>query len=216
MDASGQVAATREALLDAARGAVLAHGIRRTTVTDIARAGGVSRQTVYRYWPDVSALYAEVLTRDLLRALARPVAEPTLDALVTGLVHAGTLVRDLPLLRRIRETDPDMLARYVFERLGASQREILDRLAAVISDAQRLGIVRDGPVERLSAMVLLIVQSAVVSAPLVAEPLPPGAWDEELAVALRGYLAPASTHVPLRAASEGSNRHELGHEGAGA
>jgi hypothetical protein len=39
-------------------------------------------------------------------------------------------------------------------------------------------------------MVLLIAQSAVQSAPIVAEWLPPDAWRRELASALTGYLRP--------------------------
>jgi AcrR family transcriptional regulator len=40
--------ATTEAILDATRASVLDFGIRRTTLTDVARRAGVSRMTVYR------------------------------------------------------------------------------------------------------------------------------------------------------------------------
>jgi hypothetical protein len=49
--------------------------------------------------------------------------------------------------------------------------------------------VRAGAPAELAAMLLLIVQSAVQSAPLVAEWLPVVAWRAELRRALAGYLA---------------------------
>src|SRR5690625_5412712 len=52
-------------ILDATRTCVEAFGVRRTTLTDVARRAGVSRPTVYRRWPDVTALVADLLTREL-------------------------------------------------------------------------------------------------------------------------------------------------------
>ena len=45
-----------DALLDAVRACVMAVGVRRTTLTDVARRAGVSRMTLYRRFPDVEAL----------------------------------------------------------------------------------------------------------------------------------------------------------------
>lgn len=187
---SSAVATTRRAILDAAYEAMLSHGVRRTTAADIARRSGVSRQTLYRYWPDVTTLCADALTRALLDAIPADAPRSTLGDLVAGLVDTAAHLRDLPLLRRLRETDPELFARYILERLGTSQRDILHRLGLVVTAGQSLGIVRGGDADRLAAMLLLIVQSAVQSAPLVAETLPPGVWEQELAHALHGYLAP--------------------------
>src|SRR5438270_8819722 len=57
-------------ILDATRAAVLAVGVRRTTLTDVARRAGVSRMTVYRLVPDVNTLILELMTRDLGAVLA--------------------------------------------------------------------------------------------------------------------------------------------------
>src|SRR5256885_12482488 len=53
-----------DALLDAARDCVLAVGLRRTTLTDVARRAGVSRMTIYRRWPDMTALVGDLMTRE--------------------------------------------------------------------------------------------------------------------------------------------------------
>ena len=93
--------ATEAALLDAALAEVLAHGIRRTTASDIARRAGVSRQTLYRYWPDAQAMFAALVTRELLAALPPQAAEPRdLDELVALVVGTADRIRRMPLLDR--------------------------------------------------------------------------------------------------------------------
>lgn len=182
---------TQAAILDAAREEVLAHGIRRTTISDIARRCGLSRQTIYRYWPDASSIFAAVVTRELVAVLPTGVAGArSLSELVDDVVTTADAVRVMPILERLRTTDPELFARYILERLGTSQRVIHAELSRRIEAGQRAGVVRGGEADRLAAMTLLIVQSAVQSAPLVAEWLDPGAWRTELAAALHAYLAP--------------------------
>src|SRR5881398_3833368 len=53
-----------EPVLAATRASVLAVGVRRTTLTDVARRAGVSRMTVYRLVPDVTTLILEVMSRE--------------------------------------------------------------------------------------------------------------------------------------------------------
>src|SRR5471030_1848132 len=52
-------------IANAVRESVLAVGVRRTTLTDVARRAGVSRMTLYRLVPDVESLLLDVMTRDL-------------------------------------------------------------------------------------------------------------------------------------------------------
>src|SRR5438270_11187597 len=57
-------------VLDATRATVLAVGVRRTTLTDVARRAGVRRMTLYRLVPDVTTLILEVMSRDFAALLA--------------------------------------------------------------------------------------------------------------------------------------------------
>ncbi|QIG41057.1 TetR/AcrR family transcriptional regulator [Microbacterium sp. 4R-513] len=184
----GATAETETALLDAALAEVIAHGIRRTTASDIARRAGVSRQTLYRYWPDAQSVFAALVTRELIAALPADDGPGDLEELVALLVSTAGRVRRMPLLRRLRDTDPELLGRYVLTRLGTSQRAIHTDLARRLRAGQADGFVRTGDPDALSATVLLIAQSAVLSAPLVEEWLPPDAWSVELTRALEGYL----------------------------
>jgi AcrR family transcriptional regulator len=184
--------ATEGALLDAALDEVMAHGIRRTTASDVARRAGVSRQTLYRYWADVRALFASLVTRELIAALPPHSAVSDLDALVDVLVGTAATVGRMPLLARLRATDPELLGRYAITRLGTSQRAMQVDLAARIRAGQERSFVRDGDPDALAAMTMLMAQSAVLSGPLVAEWLPDDVWEAELGRALRGYLGECS------------------------
>jgi len=186
--ADGVVLETQTAILDAALVEVEEHGIRRTTASDVARRAGVSRQTLYRYWPDAQALFAALVTRELLARMPGPAAAGDLDGIVGVLVGTAERIRRMPLLDRIRATDPELLSRYLLERLGTSQRAIHAELCARIGAGQRAGVVRPGDRAALAATVLLILQSAIVSGPLMREWLDEDAWRTELAHALRGYL----------------------------
>ncbi|MBN9173754.1 MAG: TetR/AcrR family transcriptional regulator [Microbacterium sp.] len=185
---------THTAILDAALAEVLAHGIRRTTASDIARRAGVSRQTLYRYWPDAQALFAALVTRELLAALPSDGAEEPrmLDDLVSLLADTAEAVRRMPLVDRLRDTDPELFARYILECLGTSQRAIHADLVIRIAGGQARGIVRAGDAAAMAAMVLLLIQSAIQSAPLMDEWLDAASWRTELALAVGGYLRPTS------------------------
>jgi AcrR family transcriptional regulator len=182
---------TRTAILDAALAEVLAHGIRRTTASDIARRADVSRQTLYRYWPDVQALLAALVTRELFAVVPRGGRSDSLEDFAGGLVETADRIRTLPLVDRLRETDSELFSRYILERLGTSQRGIHREIAARIGAGQSSGFVREGDPDQLAAMILLITQSAIQSAPIVEEWLPPEEWRRELHAAIAGYLAPA-------------------------
>lgn len=191
----GGAAATEGTILDAALAEALEHGIRRTTASDVARRAGVSRQTLYRYWPDIQALLAALVTRELFAVMltGERAEAASLPELAERLVDTAWRIRSLPLVERLRQSDPELLARYILERLGTSQRGIHRELVETIRSGQARGFVRAGDADAMSAMLLLMIQSAIQSAPLVVEWLPESAWRRELAIAITGYIAPATT-----------------------
>src|SRR2546421_1143674 len=134
-----------DAVLDATRDCVLAYGVRRTTVSDVARRAGVSRMSIYRRWPDVRSLVADLMSREWHRVLVETAAQHSRGAVrrrtVAQIVAVAAALRAHPLLRKIREVDPEVLLPYLLDRRGASQDEML----AFIEDALRAGQ-RDGSV----------------------------------------------------------------------
>ncbi|MFE9611616.1 TetR/AcrR family transcriptional regulator [Streptomyces sp. NPDC006012] len=155
-------------ILDAVRDCVLAVGVRRTTLTDVARRAGVSRMTLYRRWPDIRSLVGDLMTREWIgvATAALPERRPRREAralIVEGLVTGVGAFRAHPLFRKIVDVDPELLLPYVLDRRGASQDALLGLLAEALREGHADGSVRPAPVERQARSLLLIVQSFTLS-----------------------------------------------------
>src|SRR5689334_20975674 len=102
------------AVLEATRACILAVGVRRTTLTDVARRAGLSRMTLYRRYPDLNAVVRELMTQELsalldaarTEAAALPTARERLVSQVVGSVRA---LDENDLFRRIVDMDPELL-----------------------------------------------------------------------------------------------------------
>ena len=177
-------------ILDAAAAAVLAHGVDRVTLAEIARRARVSRPTIYRRWPDIRFVLADLLTRRIAGALDH-ISESGNDreALVERIVAVAERLRGDDVVMSVRHA-PSFAMVYIAERLGTSQQILIDALAQAIKLAQDEGSVRPGEPRQLAAMCLLITQSAVQSAQMVAPILDADALAVELGYSLNGYLRP--------------------------
>jgi AcrR family transcriptional regulator len=185
---------TENTILDAAAKCVLAYGVRRTSLSDVARQAKVSRPTVYRRWPDRRALVADLMTRELgsvfQRAVQQPAAGTARERAVAQFLAVTAGLRAHPLLDKIIQVDPELLLPYIFERLGTSQRIGLAFIAELIRAGQRDGSIRDGDVDAMALTVLLSVQSAIMAARAADALVPAARRDAELAALLDHYLAP--------------------------
>ena len=115
--------------LDAARACILDVGWKRTTLTDVARRAGVSRMTIYRTWPDMQTLLADLMTREWTGVVAAvPHTGTTPEEIAEGVVAAVRALRGNPLFRRILDVDPELVVPYLLDRRGRSQELILEVL----------------------------------------------------------------------------------------
>lgn len=100
-------------ILDAAERVFTQYGVRRANVEDVARAAGISRSTLYRAYPTKEALIQAVLDRettaffDQLEAFASGMTprEAVVECFVAGLA----LTREIPLMARLAESEPEIL-----------------------------------------------------------------------------------------------------------
>jgi AcrR family transcriptional regulator len=183
-----------DALLDAARDCVLAVGLRRTTLTDVAKRAGVSRMTMYRRWPDMASLMADLMTREWV-GLARTALETARGATARERVVAMTVtgVRDLrghAMFRRIMELDPEVLLPYVVDRRGTSQDHILAALTGAIAAGHTDGSIRVGDPPLLARAVLLAAHGFALSSSTMTDEVSEADLDRELETLVDRYLAP--------------------------
>lgn len=194
-----------EKLIAATRESVVLHGVRRTTVNDIAERAGISRMTFYRRMGSVENAVLATLTQEF-RAYTSTVgagvpAGTGRERLVHFAVESVRVFATSELLASIAERDPDFLIPYVTDRLGASQQLILDQLHELLDAG-----VEDGSIESAEGagtMLLLALQGVALSCRVLFRM---GVFEEtltELGKMLERYLTPsnAGAHATPHAAS---------------
>lgn len=113
-------------------------GLARTTVEDVARAAGIARQTVYRYFPSKDHLITALVLQEEEKFLdgirAAFDAAPDLEtSLRDGLLFCLRFAREHPLLDRLLSTDPETLLPYLTVRAAPAIRRARDVLKQLIS-----------------------------------------------------------------------------------
>jgi AcrR family transcriptional regulator len=106
----------RERILAAAERCIARHGIRKTTMDDIASEAGLSRPSVYRYFTDRDDLLIELITRHTRALLDR--AHKSIsrqsnlpDQIVESVLYTAEHGRRDPLTRHILDPDGTSLGR---------------------------------------------------------------------------------------------------------
>ena len=155
-----------EVLLDAALECVLAVGVRRTTLSDVARTAGVSRMTLYRRFPDVRGMLSALITREFGKLLSDATDAAKSEATARGqlVVASVQMLRALaanPLMHAVIERDAEMLAPYIFERIGTSQRMTEEYLHAQLAVGHADGSIRAGDLKVQARTVFLLLQPYV-------------------------------------------------------
>ncbi len=178
-------------ILDAAAECIVANGVERMTMTEIARRARVSRPTIYRRWPDIRWVIAEVLTARIAGTLEDiPDRGVGREAVVDRVVAVAERLRKDAVVMSVIINAPNLAMVYITERLGTSQKILVDVLAEAIKAAQHDGSVRVGDPHQMAAMCMLITQSTIQSAQMVEALLDTDALNVELAHSLNGYLKP--------------------------
>jgi AcrR family transcriptional regulator len=175
---------------------VAAVGLRRTSLTDVARRAGVSRMTVYREYGDAPTLWRSLLTEEIGAVVtaadqgALASARNGRERLVAAFIEAVTRLAEHPLVTRVLELDPELILPFVVDRLGSGQQLAAASIRQMLSAGVADGSIAGCDVDAAAHLLLLVAQSFVFSARV--EPAGAKAPDviAELRRMLEGYLTP--------------------------
>jgi AcrR family transcriptional regulator len=162
---------TRRKLLEATYGCVARWGFSKTTVEDAAREAGVSRATLYRYFPGGrDELLAAVVAWENARFFTRLYdevrgAETLEEVMALGLVFAHRDIREHEVLQRVLETEPDLLLPKLTVEAAGTQQMIAAFLEPYLAREQLApGVEVTEAADFLSRMALSYIAA-------------PGGWD---------------------------------------
>jgi AcrR family transcriptional regulator len=184
-----------EALLDAVQACVLAVGVRRTTMTDVARRAGVSRMTLYRRYADVTSLMQALMTREFTQIIGEVDADvaalPSARGRLVAAAVAGVdrLTRH-PLFLRVVDVDPELLLPYITTRRGAFQRAVVGAFEARIAEGVAEGSVAAADPAAAARTIELALRGFAFQALAVGAEEERAAELDELWRLLDRYLAP--------------------------
>jgi AcrR family transcriptional regulator len=116
----------RERILAAAERCIDRHGIRKTTMDDVASEVGLSRPSVYRYFADRDDLLIELITRHaraLLERARKSISRQgsLADQIVEAVLYVADHARRDPMTRHILDPDGTSLGKRMVAS-GASER----------------------------------------------------------------------------------------------
>jgi AcrR family transcriptional regulator len=160
--------ATRERILDAALQQFQTFGLRRSTVEDVARRARVTRVTVYRHFSNKRDLTLAVIQRETRRALeaiegvmaSLPSVE---EQLVEGFVVTLRTAKNHPLLRRLLDTEPEVVLPYLTLEAAPIHAFARTLLARRLRHAQRAGTLGAFDADVVAELLVRAVQSFLLT-----------------------------------------------------
>jgi AcrR family transcriptional regulator len=161
----------RERILEATYACVGRYGLGKTTVEDAAKEAGLSRATVYRYFPGgKEQLTSEVISWEATRFLARlgeavAGADDFAGLLEQALLFAHRAIAQHEVLQKVLETEPERL----LPTLTTDSERLRDTAVAFllprIDPAQlRPGVTAEAAADYVARMLLSFISA-------------PGRWD---------------------------------------
>jgi AcrR family transcriptional regulator len=159
----GYVHATRDRILEGALAAMGRVGPKRLTMSDVSERAGLSRGTLYRYFPtkeDLLAVLAEYEQERFSEGLRRTLVEgPEPPTLVSVVQYIVGYLRDHPALPQMIDVEPEFVLAFLRQQMPVFHRTTEELLGPVISRSQpvREGLVTARELDELLLRIVLSV-----------------------------------------------------------
>jgi AcrR family transcriptional regulator len=155
-------------VLDATERCLARYGVRRTSMTDIAREMGVARTTLYRQVSSIEEAVALASSRqfflfvDDLTALLGSRATP--QAFIDAAVRTVTFARTSPLALRLLRNEPELIGGVIASgRLSSYVDQVVDLVAPVLEAAMSTGTIRDQDPRLLAGLIVRLIGVLIVA-----------------------------------------------------
>lgn len=130
---------TRDRILDGARLAIARHGLAKLGMSDVSASAGVSRGTLYRYFPTRGQLLeslAEAEIRHFQERIAEALrsAPPGAQRFKLVLRQVTRIAREHPVIQRVIETEPAHVLAYLRAEFPALRAVTGALLAPLFAD----------------------------------------------------------------------------------
>lgn len=188
-----------ERILDAARRELLEHGLRRTSLDQVARAAEVSRTTLFRRFPNRDALVFALAAREARGAIARvdeqiaEIEDPE-DFMVTGALGVIHEITGNGLLQRLLVTDAEQILPLLTSRSGPILLMGREYIAGHLRRLRKSGATLSGDLDVLAELLARMTLSLAVNR----QSLIPLDDDEKLSRVVRGTIVPLLLGAPGR------------------
>ncbi len=130
---------TRIRILAGALRAIATHGASKLSMGEISAAAGVSRGTLYRYFPTRDAVYASLTEHEVERYRARIIElletiDESEDAIQYVLDETARYMRAHPVLNRLRETDMPLMFEWLRGEFPLIRDGLLGLMGPLLKD----------------------------------------------------------------------------------
>lgn len=189
MEGGASFSSTEDRILGAALRLVGRRGVKRLGMQEVSEAAGVSRATLYRYFPskdrlmDAVAIFDERTFSEGLAASLAVVEEPA-DRIRTFVAFAFDYIRTHPA-RALFETEPAFVLGYLLAHLPKLQRAFLDQLGDAVDAAPAVASGSLSREQLVDVVVRLFASSFIIPEP----------DDRALVQAVDGILLPSAGEV---------------------
>jgi AcrR family transcriptional regulator len=178
-------------LLDAVERCLVRYGVRRTSMTDVAREMGVARATLYRQVSSLDEAMALLSSRRFHRfldgvvELVRDAGGISSEVFVQATADAVRRGLDDPVMHRVLQDEPDLIGSYLTGgRLPIVAEQVIEAMTPLLKAAMATGHVRMGDPRIVTSWIVRIVVS------LAAVPAPDDELEDTIRVVLQPLLDP--------------------------
>ena len=199
------VPATRDRILEGALAALGRVGPRRLTMSDVSERAGLSRGTVYRYFPtkeDLLAVLAEYEQNRFADGLRNALQAARRDDISVAMVveYIISYLRQHPALPLMIDVEPEFVLAFLRRQMPIFHRITEELIGPVMAESRP---VREGwvSVAELNELLLRVVLSVF----LVPGETGPAAVEGALEGALASFLRLAEAETPARRRSSSSS-----------